>query len=67
MKYITVGQRTYLIRVKRTPEQLRRLWASYQQKYPDTRLSFQRWLVERGKVTSSKPAPKATNKQTWED
>jgi hypothetical protein len=49
------GDKKYLIRGQWTPDQLRRQFRKFQEKFPSSELSFEQWLVERGKVYFSKP------------
>ena len=56
-RHITVGERRYLIRGDWSPAQLRQQYTAFQDRYA-SRLTFQQWLVQRGKVYLSTAQPK---------
>ena len=54
---ITTGRATYLVRVKASVAELNRQYLDFQRKFKSD-LTFDRWLVERGKVYKRiTPAP----------
>lgn len=49
---IVVDGRTFFIRGRWSPDDLRKQYASFQSKF-SSKLTFRQWLVERGKVYCS--------------
>lgn len=50
MKTLRIDGKRYIIRGNYNEGDLKRLYKSFQNKYPESELTFQQWLVDRGKI-----------------